>query len=379
MREIFEWLDRLGSIIESGQGNIELQLKRVSSPSPLDFDDSPIELIDSGQEAASFGRVPSRLSVLAWPDEAGSGQTLQGQALAAQIGALLTLTTNRRIEVAAGDVTLKMEGQSPTTFLPSMLVLDRSLSGPIGNDVRGAFEGLLSRLYGMSASDQDVIGAAIELHYASAILFDLEPNAAYALAVAGIERLSQAYGSSETQWSWWEEAPRLDAAFSAISLSEGQRAALRTELLKDKHLRLRQTFASYVTGMLRDDFWTVEINDFVPGIVMASDGASSFAGMNALGSIPITNLVPADEPTLRRRLLACYDSRSSYVHDGMGAPAVTSTSRQLVGQAAKRTDRIEYAGVRVMLRYLIDLEVERRGSLRTLPDIRLQHANPQHD
>jgi hypothetical protein len=243
--------------------------------------------------------------------------------------------------------------------------------------VRYAFEDLLSRLYGMSASDQEVIGAAIELHYASAILFDLEPNAAYALAVAGIERLSQAYGSSEPEWLWWEEASRLDSAFSAIGLTEGQRTALRTELLKDKHLRLRQTFASYVIRTLRDDFWALEIDDFVPGIVMSADGVSTFAGMNASGAIPITNLVPTDESTLRRRLLACYDSRSSYVHDGKGAPAVMSTTEQLIGQAAKRTDRIEYVGARTILRYLIGLEVEKRGSLRTLPNIKMRHVKPQ--
>ena len=380
MRELFEWLDRLETKIQSGQPNIEMQMKRASSPSTLDFDESLIELIDAQQEAASFGRVPSRLSVLVWPDEVGSGQSLQGQALAAQFGALLTLAANRRIEVAAGDLTLKMEGQNPTTFLPSMLVLDRSLSGPIGNDVRTAFEDLLSRLYGMSSRDQDVIGAAIELHYASAILFDLEPNAAYALAVAGIERLSQAYGSAEPEWSWWEDSPRFDATFDAIELSDEQKASLRAELLQGKHLRLRQTFASYVIDMLRDDFWEIEIEDFVPSLVMQADGSSAFTGMNPSGvAIPITNLIPMDPLLLRRRLLACYDSRSSYVHDGTGAPGVMSTTKQLIGQAAKRTDRVEYVGVRTILRYLVNREVEDRGAPRSLPDIKMRHARPKAD
>jgi hypothetical protein len=67
------------------------------------------------------------------------------------------------------------------------------------------------------------------------------------------------------------------------------------------------------------------------------------------------------------------------VHDGKGSPAVMSTTQHLIGQAAKRTDRIEYVGARTILRYLIGIEVEKRGSLRTLPNIKMRHVKPQAD
>jgi hypothetical protein len=83
-----------------------------------------------------------------------------------------------------------------------------------------------------------VIGAAAELHYASTLLFDLDPNAAYALCVAGLERLSRAYGAAPAEWAAWEDAQRLDRVFEELSLSESQQDRLRQELLKNRHLRL---------------------------------------------------------------------------------------------------------------------------------------------
>ena len=69
-----------------------------------------MRVVDAHQETHSFGRVPARLSVLAWIDTAPSGQSLDDQALAAQLGAIFTLATNRWIQVAASDVALTMEG-----------------------------------------------------------------------------------------------------------------------------------------------------------------------------------------------------------------------------------------------------------------------------
>jgi hypothetical protein len=187
------------------------QFKRLSAPSAIEFNQSVVRVVDAGQEAHTFGRLPARLSVLAWIDTVPSGQNLDDQALAAQLGAILTLATNRRIQVAASDVTLTMEGTTQRTFLPTNSILDRSLSGPISVDVRNTFDATLRSLCGLATADGETIGAAIELHYAAAVLFDVDPNAAYALCIAGIERLSRAYGGAPTEWRAWEDADRIDS------------------------------------------------------------------------------------------------------------------------------------------------------------------------
>jgi hypothetical protein len=272
MQELFDWLGRLETLETSPQtSTIHEHFHRVFAASALDFDGSVVRMVDTGQEALSFGRIPGRLSVLAWPDAGSGAQSLEDQAVAAQLGAVLTLATNRRVEVAASDLPLTMEGTTQRTFLPTNLLLDRSLAGPIEVDTRAELVATLSRFYGLATSDRVVLGAATELHYAAALLFDVEPNAAYAMAIAGLERLSRAYGDAPVDWSVWEQATRLDRVFADLALTDEQIGRLRHELLQDRHLRLRQTFASYAAQSLTDDFWQLELEDFVPALTMTPD------------------------------------------------------------------------------------------------------------
>lgn len=87
------------------------------------------------------------------------------------------------------------------TFLPTNLVLDRSLGGPLAPNPKVEIDLLLRQLYGLNPKDRHAIGAAVELHYAATLLYEVEANAAYALAIAGLERLSRAYGAVQTKWS----------------------------------------------------------------------------------------------------------------------------------------------------------------------------------
>jgi hypothetical protein len=380
MKELFDWLGRLADIEEqttSRPSAIHENLNRVFAPSPLDFDGTIVRIIDADQETYSFGRVPGRLSVLAWPDTSSQPGQLEGQAIAAQLGAILTLATNRRIEVAASDLPLTMQGTNQRVFLPTNSLLDRSLGGPIDVDARERLKETLGLLYGLADSDREVIGAAIELHYTAALLFDVEPNAAYALAIAGLERLSRSYGTVPVEWVAWEHAARLDRAFADIDLTNQQINRLRDELLQDRHMRLRQTFASYVADNLPTDFWLLELEDFVPTLTMEPDGAGTFAGMAPGTPVPVTRLVPSDPAILRPRLLRSYDARSSYVHDGRRRSAMTTTVTQLVGNESAPSGPIEFAGIRAILRRLIDVEAQKRSQPKPLPSLVMMHAgNP---
>ena len=269
-----------------------------------------MRIVNTGQTLYTFGQVPSHFGVLVWLDRIPEGQSLGDQALAAQIGAVLTLATNRRIQVAASDVTLTMEGSTERTFLPSAHVLDSSLAGPVPADVQSRFERLVGALYGLDPRDRGVIGAATELHYASTLLFDVDPNAAYALCVAGMERLSRAYGNAPAEWSAWEDAPRLDRVFADLSLSAEQVQRLREEILANRHLRLRQTFASYITASLLETFWDAEVECYVPSIRMEPTGRSAFEQMQPGVSTPMDRFVSRDRQTLRAQLLASYDARA---------------------------------------------------------------------
>ena len=373
MEELFEWLDRLDAVTPQDANALSESMKRVSSPSPLAFDRSVVRIVDTGQALYPFGQVPSNFGVLAWLDRIPEGQSLGDQALAAQIGALLTLATNRRIQVAASDVTLTMQGSTERTFLPSAHVLDSSLAGPVPADVKSRFEKLAGALYGLDRHDREVIGAATELHYASALLFDLDPNAAYALCVAGTERLSRAYGNAPAEWSAWEDASRLDGVFADLSLSTEAAQRLREEILANRHLRLRQTFASYVTTSLPESFWDAEVESYHPAIRMEPTGRSTFEKMQPGVTTPIGRFVPQDRHTLRVQLLASYDARSSYVHEGrQGAATLVSTLQPMIGIEPERRQPIAFAGLRQILVTLILLEVNARSKSRPLP--RIQHV-----
>jgi len=377
MNELFDWLDRLEALAVRAQTEpvaITEHLHRVFAPSRLDFDEFLVRVEDGRQEAYAFGALPGHLSVLAWPDEEPAGGTLGDQAIAAQIGGLLTLATNRRVQVAASDIVLTREGSTNRVFLPTNSVLDRGLSAPITVDPRSELKTLLEAVYGLAAEDRETISAAIELHYAATLLINVDPNAAYALVVAGLERLSRRYGDVPVDWRDWEHAPRMDLAFEELALSDDQIARLRAEMLADRHLRLRHTFASYASERLTDEFWSLEMDDAVPGIEMTPDGSAIFRGVGLAQPIPISKLVPSDRAVLRRRLLRSYDARSSYVHEGRRREAAAATVGEIVGREGAPTEPLAFAGLRMILRELVLAELAQRSTGRDLPPPVMRHG-----
>ena len=101
MQELFDWIARLRQLPGTEPPALKSQLKRLLAPSAIEFSQTVVGVINAHQESQTFGRLPARLSVLVWHDVEHGDQTLDDQAVAAQLGAILTLATNRRVQVAA--------------------------------------------------------------------------------------------------------------------------------------------------------------------------------------------------------------------------------------------------------------------------------------
>ena len=376
MEELFQWLTRLEALSQTVPPVFVERMHRVFVPSPLDFDGTVIRVVDSGQEASSFGRLPGKLAVLCWPDS-NTSPSLGNQAVAAQLGAVFTFATNRRIEVAASDLAITPEGTEQRIFLPTNLVADRALAGPLGPDPENQITSVLESLYGLPSSDRESIGSAMELHYNAALLYDVDVNAAYALAVAGAERLSQAYGSQSVAWMDWEHSSRFDRVFDEVSLTETQADRLRAEILLERHLRLRQSFASYATETLPETFWDCPLDVFTPGLTRVPGGAAQFGGWVSGDPESIGKFVPSDRAVLRKRLLKSYDARSSYVHAGTRRDMISATVGQTVTEDST-VGPIEFVGIRAILRELIACELGARSVPSKLPPfIRTDGGHPQ--
>jgi hypothetical protein len=126
-------------------------------------------------------------------------------------------------------------------------------------------------------------------------------------------------GRRPLSWDQWDQSPRFDAAFDTAGLNDEQRASMRQALLHERHLGLRQRFASYVCDRLPASWWTITVQDYLPSLELQPDGSAKFTGQTPGETWSIDRFVPQDNALLRRRLLATYDARSSYVHVGRRA------------------------------------------------------------
>ena len=373
MRELLSWVDRLHASVKAEDGTLAERLRKISAPVPVSMDNSIIRIAEVGNEIHSFGTAPSYLSILGWPEQSNRPEVLEDHVVGAQLGALLSLASDRRVLVAATDVVVGVHGTTNKMFIPAGLA-DRSLNGPLPSDLSLRFEDLLSLFVGLPEGDRGAVGSAIELHYAAVQLCDLDPNAAYALLVAGLEGLSSRFGDPPHDWELWEDAERFDATFEEIGLGADQAERLREELLRNRNLRLRQTFASYVTERLPADFWDLQVPEFTPQITLEQNGESHFTGFTESGSQPITAFVPRDAVTLRRRLLASYDRRSSYVHVGTRA-SPNEEVIQLIGSEPEPRTPLPFRGLRAILRALVLAELQSHAVSASLPPITMK--NPE--
>ncbi len=343
---------------------------RVASPSVLDFDDDVVLLETTGLEVTLFGSFPNQMSILTLHDADPEPNMVRDQAIATQIGAVLSMAAGRKIRVASSEITSRMEGKAVTNFLPAALD-DREMIGALPDDVQPAFDHLLSQIVGLPEGLRQAVGSAIELHYAAAQLFDVDVNTAHTLTVAGIETLSAQFEQLDIGWDDFEEAKRFETVFASLNLDEVQKEGMREAVLEGKHLKLRQRFATYVGRRLPATFWDHDIIGYTAGLTMNPDGSAAFTGFTKSEGTPIDNVVPKDPEMLRKRLLATYDSRSKYVHTGARAHDTVTTMNALTGRPAQAKTPIAFAGMRRILVALIKAELDEHSIPAALPQFRL--------
>ncbi len=347
-------------------------MHRISAPSPLDFDDSVVRLVATGDNVAMFGQYPQAQSVLLWPDSRLNGDSGRERSVATQLGAIITMALGRRCQVGSNEIAISVDGSTMKNFIPAQ-VNDRELVGPVPADSQALLERTLAKILGLDSGDRATLGAAIELHYASVILYDSDLSAAYALAVAGLETLSRRYGGYVPSWADWDESKALDELFAEIGLTGEDSDRIRQKLLSGRHLKLRQTFASYIVDRLPEKFWEIELQDYLPTYEMSAQGEAVFGGLEASTRSPISTFVPRDRALLRRRVLASYDARSAFVHAGTRDVSEISTLYSLAAAQPESTGPLEFLAVRRILRALIEVELDARSHAGELPPIKLFH------
>ena len=135
------------------------------------------------------------------------------------------------------------------------------------------------------------------------------------------------------------------------------RGPLRERLMKDRQLRLNETFAAYASATLPDSAWDGGWRHWTYELWMPE---GVFVG-NWEPEIPIDELLPRDRAVLKASLRRSYRARSGFVHAGdrMG----DGTNELLLVHPAPEADqRVSFAALRYLLRSLIDDEIRTRSA-----------------
>lgn len=366
MQQLAQWLRRLK---DATPENLSEAIFRVMllGDGPIGFTDTIVKLEPVGRVAERPGSTePTALSFLRFYDIRGTQPTMTSAVVASEIGSLLALASDRRIEVAM-ELMLTVQGRPQTekTLLPLGSVLDRRARGPLPADLREEFIQLAGRLSSLSADDVAAVGDAANLHYAALLLAELDIRSAYVLLVAALEVLSRAYGNPPSDWTDWEDSARWDAVMTAAGLSLQQSEAIRAQLLSDKHLRLKATFREYVATQLPEEFLSGTWTEWMRPVSIA-DGVSKWGALQARER-PMRTIVP-DRATLRSALGRTYDLRSGIVHKGDDVRLMDVGLRE--GAPIGPKEPLPYPLLRQVVRSLIMHELSKRSSPQPLPDIR---------
>jgi len=366
MHALVDWIKRLKGAGPDGRFHRNLRRVIVPGISPLGLDNCLIRIAPIGRINERPGATPEAVSVIEWIDTESQPKPIDMQReMASSLGALLTLITERRIEVAE-ELPLARAGSSGTAFLAYGLAVDRRLYGPIDVDLCVGMKTWLANLASLQGDDVDAIGAAIDLHYGATLLLEKDLSSAYALLVAGIETLSRRYGSPPQEWERWEQSGDWEEFAKELGLTESQREALFSRLMEDRNLRLAETFADYASTRVRDSFWDRPWNEWGFLVNWSADGANYMAG-DWLSRKKVRDVVPHDREILRTCLKKTYAVRSRFVHEGsrvdFTSQAVAYASKIDVGRP------LPFAVLRSILGELVEVEVHEQASGFDLPNI----------
>ena len=165
--------------------------------------------------------------------------------------------------------------------------------------------------------------------------------------------MSRRFGEPPSDWSAGEDAVRWEKFAESNGLADAQVAALCERLMKDRQLRLNETFAAYASATLPDSAWDGGWRHWTYELRMPE---GVFVGGNWEPEIPIDELLPRDRAVLKASLRRSYRARSGFVHAGdrMG----DGTNELLLMYPAPQADqRLSFAALRYLLRSPIDHEI----------------------
>jgi len=351
--DLKSWLDGLSAGIANSSKKNPVRLSNRAQRGlfpgfgPVDIE-GVVRAYAMGQPMQQFGKKPEVPSIVQWM-QMPETNSLDG--LPSSIGALLTLAADRRIEVIP-ESTIKYEDQPETLFVGYADSLDPRLRSPVPDDLDTRLIGFAERLLGMPADATDVILRAMNLHYASVLVFESSVDAAYTLAVAGIEALAERQKSDDS-WETWDQAPHWDKKFRAIGLTDEQGTAIRTLAMKDRRTHLSQGFVDYVISNLPEEFWT---EPFVYATYQIEGG--NYTGGSWSDPFKMSERLARDELTLSKRLKLTYGARSRHVHSGAPTGSFADQAFWIVGNDSD-SRAYPYAVVRSMLRWLLIDEISR--------------------
>jgi hypothetical protein len=226
----------------------------------------------------------------------------------------------------------------------------------------------LADLASLPDDDIETIGAAIGAHYGAALLLERDLSSAYTLLVAGIETLSRRYGRPPEEWDAWEESGDWEEFTRALGLTDSQRQALFGRLMRDRNLRLSETFANYASTRIPDSFWDRPWNEWQFPIYWDANGARYSKG-DWLSRRKVRDLVAHDRDMLNKCLRKTYELRSRFVHQGRRVDLMGQAVPY--GEAIEGTGPLPFAVLRSVLAELVETELHERASAFTLPNILL--------
>jgi hypothetical protein len=365
MKRIADWLNRLcGASPEDLRENYFRII--VPGSDPFEMREHIIALQPLGQVSYRFGDMsPVSGILLRYLDTAETSNNLTNtQGVATELGALISLASGRRFEVAT-ELTVKMEDSPLTVFLGYAGAADRKLYGPLPNDLPARFESLIRRVASLSVDDLTALGAAANLHYGSILLFERDIRSAYLLLVAGLEVLSRTYGSPPHRWEDWEESRSWEKFFTEVKLTIEQQEAIKGRLLQNRHLRLKATFRKYASDELPDSFWDDPWEEWLYPVSLPKGSWEKAQ----LSEKRISDFLPKDRELLSSALSRTYDIRSGLVHRGEDLSIIDITLRHAVPVTA--SEPLPYAVLRAILVKLLEKELEKRSSIADIPDIKV--------
>jgi hypothetical protein len=372
------WLDRLQTGTEAGADDepalsFVVRQRRLVVPGfePPQGENHILRLIPIGRvgERGEYpGKLPQSVSLVEWPDTV-PGATPSDIAVGEVIAAVLTFVSNRRVEVASGEVPLSFE-ESLIFLASSDQAPDRTLYGPFpSGDILSQFDREVTRIASLPTSDRAAVVSALRLHHGACALMETDLAAAYTLLVAAVEALASQFDDFEVSWDSFEHHERFDQVFSDQGLSSTQAEVLRAELLAERHLRLRQRFASYGASV-PSELWKMRIETTIPSISLEKDGARYTPNGGKGEQVAVDKLLPPDRDGLRRALLRTYDVRSGFVHAGesdieLSSELVTLARGYRIGSP------LPFLALRMIVMSLVRKELDERAQEFSLPRVSL--------